>query len=158
MWMGEVAFGNLGDTAILGNFRTFHFHAYRLVGWSFISGALVLTVFAGLIGAYRTGDIQKGLSVGVWSGLISGAITFATITLVTGVFHDSLLLAPSNVAEFARSGRSSPSNPAAFAQQLYSDAFIAGFNHMWIGPFLGVTLGGAGAAIGKLLHTSVSRS
>jgi hypothetical protein len=152
MWMGEVTFGNLGDTAVLGNFRTVHFHAYRLVVWSFIGGALLLTVFAGLFGAYQTGIIEKGLSVGVWSGLISGAITLATIMLVTVIFRDALLLAPSTVTEFARNGQSSPPGPTELARLLYWDAFAGGANHMWIGPFLGVTLGGAGAAIGKRLH------
>lgn len=140
MWMGEIIFGNLGDTTVLGNFRTFHFHAYRVVGWSFISGAVLLTGFAGLFGAYRSCSIHKGLSVGVWSGLISGAMTFTTIMVLTILFRNALLLAPSNVKEFAGS-----------AEAMFGNAFWAGFNHMWIGPLLGVTLGGVGAVAGKWL-------
>jgi len=144
MWMGEVTFGNLGDTAVLGDFRTSHFHAYRIIGWSFIGGTLLLTAFAGMFGACRTGSIRQGLSVGIRSGLISGAIAFATIMAITVLFRDALLLAPSNVAEFARAAQPS--------HWLYWDAFTAGANHMWIGPLLGLTLGGAGAAVGKRLH------
>ena len=59
IWMGEVIFGNLGDTTVLGNVRTFHFGAYRVVGWAFISGALALTAGAGFLGAYRTGRIRE---------------------------------------------------------------------------------------------------
>jgi hypothetical protein len=142
MWMGEVVFGNLGDTVILGNVRTFHFHAYRVIGWSFISGALALTVIAGLVGAYRIGGIRAGLSVGVWSGLMSGAITLVTILVVTVLFRDSLLMAPSNIAEFAGS-----------APRMYSDALGAGVNHLWIGPLLGLTLGWVGAVVGNRLRT-----
>jgi hypothetical protein len=126
MWMGEVVFGNLGDTVILGNLRTFHFHAYRVIGWSFVSGALALTVLAGLVGAYRIGGIQAGLSVGVWSGLISGAITLVTILLVTVLFRNSLLMAPSNIAEFAGS-----------APRMYADALGAALTTYGLGCFWG---------------------
>ena len=50
MWMGGVIFGNLGDTTVLGNIRTFHFNTYRVVGWAFIGGALTLTAGAGFFG------------------------------------------------------------------------------------------------------------
>lgn len=56
MWMAEVLFGNLGDTSVLGNVRTFHFHAYRIVGWSFVWGALVFTMLSGFYTAYQTGN------------------------------------------------------------------------------------------------------
>jgi len=141
MWMGEVIFGNLGDTTVLGNVRTFHFNTYRIVGWAFIGGALALTAVAGFLGAYRSGRAREGVLVGTWSGLISGAITLATIMAITVLFRDSLLLAPSNVKEFAGS-----------AQAMFWDAFGAGVNHMWIGPLIGVTIGGVGAAAGKWLH------
>lgn len=64
--------------------------------------------------------------VGVWSGLISGAIAFATGLALFIFFRDALLLAPSNVKEFAGS-----------AQAMFLDTLGGGFNHMWIGPLLG---------------------
>jgi hypothetical protein len=141
MWAGEVIFGNLGETAMLGNVRTLHFATYRLVGWAFIGSALVLTAVAGFVGAYRTGRVREGLTVGAWSGLISGAITFVAVMAVFILFRNALLLAPSNVKEFAGSTRA-----------MLLDALAAGLNHMWIGPLLGVTLGGVAAVAGNWFH------
>ncbi|HEY1948207.1 MAG TPA: hypothetical protein VGG97_14445 [Bryobacteraceae bacterium] len=90
MWMGEVLFGNLGDTALLGNVRTFHFHAYRAIGWSFVCGALAFTALGGFYSAYRTGDFLVALQVAIWSGLISGAITLTTLLAMTAFFLDAL--------------------------------------------------------------------
>ncbi|HTF70058.1 MAG TPA: hypothetical protein VK638_46010 [Edaphobacter sp.] len=135
MWMGEVLFGNLGDTAVLGNVRTLHFHAYRAIGWSFICGALAFTALSGFYGAYRTGDFSVALQVAIWSGLISGTITLATLMVMTTVFLDALRQSPSDLAEFAKSGDGS------FFHYLYRDALAGGLNHLWIGPALGVILG-----------------
>ena len=139
MWMGEIILGNLGDTAVLGNYRTFHSQAYRTIGWCFIGGALAATALGGFICAYRTGSVENGISVGIWSGLLSGAIALVTGLVITLLFHDALMAAPSTA------------NPAEFARYLYRDAVIAGLNHMWIGALLGVTLGGVGAVLGKLI-------
>jgi hypothetical protein len=73
MWMGQVLYGNLGDTPLLGNVRTLHFHAYRVVASSFVCGALAFTALSGFYAAYRTGNMAAALRVAVWSGLI-GAI------------------------------------------------------------------------------------
>jgi hypothetical protein len=140
MWMGEVIFGNLGETPVLGNIRTLHVTNYHLVVWTFIDSAFALTAVAGFIGAYRTGCIRTGLVVGAWSGLISGAITLTTGMAVFILFRDALLLAPSNIKEFAGS-----------TQAMLLDALAAGLNHMWIGPLLGVTLGGVAAVAGRWL-------
>jgi hypothetical protein len=86
MWMGEVLFGNLGDTSVLGNVQTLHFHAYRLVVWSFVCGALVFTALSGFYTAYLTGNVLAALRVGIWSGLISGAITIAALIGMTAFF------------------------------------------------------------------------
>jgi hypothetical protein len=107
MWMGEIIFGNLGDTAVLGNIRTFDFKTYRVIGSLFIGGA----------------------------------IAFTTIMAITVLFRDALLLAPSNVKEFAGN-----------AHAMFRDALGAGVNHLWIGPLSGVTLGGIGSAFGKWLR------
>jgi hypothetical protein len=143
MWMGEVLLGNLGDTSVLGNFRTIHFQASRVIGWSFFCGALAFTTFAGFYTAYRTGNIRAALQVAIWSGLISGAITFATLLGMTALFLDALRHSPSDLAEFTRSGDRS------FSHFLFMDALGAGLNHLWIGAGLGVVLGSIGAAAGK---------
>jgi hypothetical protein len=45
--MGESFLGNPGETAALGNIRALHFHAYRIVGWRFIGGALASAALSG---------------------------------------------------------------------------------------------------------------
>jgi hypothetical protein len=151
MWMGEIILGNLGDTAVLGNYRTVHSQAYRTIGWCFIGGALAATALGGFICAYRTGSVEDGISVGIWSGVLSGAVALVTGLVLTLLFRDALMAAPSNIAEFAKAAHSSTARPAEFSRYLYRDAVIAGLNHMWIGALLGVTLGGVGAVLGKLI-------
>ena len=58
---------------------------------------------------------------------------------------------PSNVHEFALSAHRTPTE-AELSRFLYRDG-LAGFaNHLWIGPLLGITVGGAGAALGTLVR------
>jgi hypothetical protein len=146
MWMAEILFGNLGDTSILGNLRTFHFHAYRIVGWSFIWGALVFTALSGFYTAYRTGNAGAAIRVAVWSGLISGAIALVTLVGMTAIFLNALSHSPSDLAEFATSGDQS------FSHYIFFEALAGGLNHLWIGPMLGVILGSLGAAAGRKFH------
>jgi hypothetical protein len=146
MWMGEVIFGNLGDTYVLGNFRTFHVHASRMVGWSFICGALAFTVLAGFYTAYRSGNTGAALQVAIWSGLIGGAIMLLTLVGMTVLFLDALRQSPSNLAEFAKSGDQS------FSRFLCMDALGGGLNHLWIGAGLGVVLGSVGAFMGRAFY------
>jgi hypothetical protein len=143
MWMLEILFGNLGDTSVLGNVRTFHFHAYRIVGWTLIWGALAFTMLSGLYTAYRTGNTLTARKVAVWSGLISGAMALVTMLAMTTLFLDALRQSPSDLAEFARGHEQS------FSQFIYLEALAGGLNHLWIGPLLGAVLGSVGAAAGK---------
>jgi hypothetical protein len=143
MWMGQVLFGNLGDTPVLGNVRTLHFYEYSVVGWSFIYGALAFTTLSGFYSAYLTGKMVVALRVAVWSGLISGAITLATGMGMTILFLDAFRQSPSDLAEFARSGDQS------FSHLLITDALGSGLNHLWIGVGLGLILGSLGAIAGK---------
>jgi hypothetical protein len=146
MWMGEVVFGNLGDTSVLGNLRTVHVHAYRVIGWSFIFGALAFTMLAGFYTAYRTGNARAAIQVAIWSGLISGAITSITLMGITAIFLDALRQSPSNLAEFVKSGDQSISH------FLYMDALEGGLNHLWIGAGLGAILGSVGAFVGRSFY------
>ncbi len=43
---------------------------------------------------------------------------------------------------------------AELSQLIYRDGFAGGVNHVWIGPLLGITVGGIGAVMGKLLRRS----
>jgi hypothetical protein len=83
------------------------------------------------------------LRVAIWSGLISGAITLATLIGMTAGFFDASRQSPSDLAEFARSGDQS------LPHFLYVNALAGGLNHLWIGAALGVILGSIGATAGK---------
>jgi hypothetical protein len=150
MWVGEVLLGNLGGTSVLGNLREVHPRIYAMAPWLAL-WAFGLTALGGLVAGYRTGSIGAALRVGIWSGVISGVITFATIMSITCLFHDAMMKDPSNIHEFARGAHRSPTK-AELSSFLYSDAFAGGVNHIWIGPLLGLTIGGVGAIIGKLWH------
>jgi hypothetical protein len=127
-WMGEILFGNLGDTPLLGNFRTFHLHTYRTIGWSFIAGAIALSALACFFAAYRRGGFGKAVFASVYSGLISGVIVFAGGMTMEVVFHSALRQSPSVLSEFATSGGT---NLNLF---MYWDALVGGLAHALIGP------------------------
>jgi hypothetical protein len=148
MWMGEVLLGNPGGTSVLGNLRDLHPRVYAMAP-RFALGAVGLTALAGLVAAYRTGSMGAALRVGIWRGVISGAITCATLVPITILFHDAMMQDPSNIHEFARSAHRAPTE-AELSNFLYWDALGGGLNHIWIGPVLGITVGGIGAIIGKL--------
>jgi hypothetical protein len=126
-WTAEILFGNLGDTPVLGNFRTLHFHAYRIIEWSFIYGAVTLTALAGLVAAYRIGDVSDALSMSVGSGLIGWVIIVIGATAMEIVFHDALRQCPSGGCD-------------ALAVPLLA--------HLAIVVILGIAAGGVGAALG----------
>jgi hypothetical protein len=68
---------------------------------------------------------------------------------ITILFHGAMMQDASNTHEFARSAHRSPTE-AELSRFLYWDALGGGLNHIWIGPMLGITVGGIGAIIGKL--------
>lgn len=145
-WMGEILTGNLGDTPLLGNLRTFDLHTYRTIGWSFSIGAVVLTAVAGFFAAYRLGGFGKAVFASVCSGLISGGIVLAGGMTMEVVFHNALQQSPSVLSEFATSGQTDLSD------FMYGDALAGGFAHVLIGPALGITVGALGAAMGMLVR------
>jgi hypothetical protein len=155
IWVGEILLGNLGGTPVLGNLRDVHPHVYALAGW-FALGAVVVTGIAGLIAAYLTGRVSTALRVGVWSGLLSGCIVFVTGMIVVILFHAALMKDPSNIREFARTAHRPPSE-AELSRFLYWDALGGVVNHLWIGPLLGLTVGGIGAILGKLAHDGATK-
>jgi hypothetical protein len=156
IWMAEILVANLSGTSVFGNLNEIHPRVYATAPWLAL-GAVALTALGGLVAAYRTGSIGAALRVGVWSGLISGAIALVTILSITLLFHDAMMKDPSNVHEFARSAYRSPTE-AELSNFLYTDALAGGVNHIWIGPVLGLIVGGSGALIGKSARKVMSRS
>src|SRR6516165_9355185 len=151
MWMGEVLWGNLGGTSVFGNLRDSSPRLHALAAW-FAIGAVSVTAMGGLVTAYRTGSIATALRVGVWSGVISGVIVFVTGTTIVVLFHDAMMKDPSNIHEFSLSAHRPPTE-AELSDFLYSDMVAGMVAHLFIGPLLGVTVGGIGALIGKLALT-----
>jgi hypothetical protein len=145
-WMGEILFGNLGDTPLLENVRTFHLHTYRTIGWSFVSTAVAFTALAGLAAAYRIGEFGKAVFISVCSGLISGVFVLIGGIAMEIAFHNALLQSPSVLSEFATSGQTD------LSQFMYGDALVAGVAHVLIGPALGITVGAVGAGLGMLVR------
>lgn len=156
MWMGEIILGNLGGTPVFGNLRVVHPNVYALAG-RFALGAVAATGIGGLVAAYRTGSISAALRVGCWSGLLSGGIACVTIVILVVLFHDALMKDPSNVQEFARTAHRAPTE-IELSKFLYWDALGGAMNHIWIGPLLGLTVGGIGALVGKFAHGSDART
>ena len=147
MWTVEVLLGNLGGTSVFGNLREFHPSIYAMAPW-FVLAAVGATTVCGVVSAYQTGSIKKALLVGVWSGILSGAILCVIVIGITILFHHAMMLDPSNLHEFARSAHRPPTD-AELSAFLYWDAIGGGLNHIWIGPLLGLTFGGMGALVGK---------
>lgn len=152
MWMGLMLIGNLGGTSVFGHVRELHLCIYALnrLFWAGAPGAILL---AGIITSYRLGSIPAALNVGVFAGLISGAIVFVTIMGIALLFHDAMMLDPSNIHEFALNAHRAPIQ-AELSKFLYADALGGALSMMWICPLLGITLGGLGAVAGKLMRLS----
>lgn len=134
----RICFGNLQDA----------YPRVDALGGLFAWSAVGTTAIGGFVAAHRTRSISAALRVGLWSGLISGAITFATLASVVVLFHDAMVRDPSNIREFALSVHRQPSE-AELSRFSYTDGLAGGVNHLWIGPLLGITVGGIGAVLGK---------
>lgn len=150
--MGLMLLGNPGGTSVFGYVRELHPSIYAL-NRLFWAGALGGILPAGIIASYRIGSIRAALRVGVFAGLISGAIVFVTLMGMRFLFHNAMMLDRSNIREFALNAHRGPTQaePSKF---LYTDALGGALNMMWICPLLGITLGGLGAVAGKLMRLS----
>jgi hypothetical protein len=76
---------------------------------------------------------------------------------ITILFHDAMMLDPGNIHEFALSARRAPTQ-AELSHFLYWDALGGGLNMLWIGPLLGINVGGVGTLFGKAMHRSNGES
>jgi hypothetical protein len=83
-------------------------------------------------------------------------MVFVTGMIVVIHFHAALMKDPSNIHEFARTAHRPPTAPE-LSTFLYWDALGGALNHLWIGPLLGLTVGGIGAILGKLAHDGAAK-
>jgi hypothetical protein len=107
--------------------------------------AFTLPLIAGAYEAKRTGNIRTGGLVGLWSGLISGLITFLSLMAITYLFLGTMLQDSENSLQFQESGAP---NLVTF---VIGDSLAGAIGHLVIGLVLGAGLGILGGMIGKVL-------
>ncbi len=139
LWMIELWAGNLADPS--GN------SVVRLIYHGSILAVPLITVWASASASRLTGKILTGVRVGLWSGLISALITFATF-MVIAYFLWNVPPNAHEMSDFARSGISD------FAVYRTADNMAAMINHLWIGPFVGLIAGTVGGVLGSGITAS----
>src|ERR1051325_7440013 len=93
-WLLEIVAGNLFDPK----------HSLvKLVYFGSSIFAFGFPLFAGIGAAGRTGLIHYGTRVGLWSGIVSGLLTFLCLMGVTYLFLSVVLQDPQNVLQFKTS-------------------------------------------------------
>ncbi len=137
LWIIEVLVGNLADNRLAW---------VRFAYFGAILAVVVATFSVGLLAAHHTGQAESGVMAGLWSGIVSGLITFlAGLLLSLFIAHfaaNTFIADPSDAAGFRSSGLS---DPVVYG---LSENLLAFTNHLWIGPFVGVIIGGLGGFIG----------
>jgi hypothetical protein len=151
MWMGYVLFANLGGTSVLGTLNQFHPGVYAMTSW-FAAGAVAFTAMGGLLAAYWTDNVGTAIRVAACSGVLSAAITIVTVIGVNILFHDAMMKDPSNIHEFVRTVHRLPTD-SELSDSIFTDAVGGCVSQIWLGPLLGLVVGGIGALAGKLLRT-----
>jgi hypothetical protein len=149
MWMGYVLALNLDG--LLGRST----HAYALTPW-FLAGAMVFTASSGFLAAYWTGSGGTAMGVAFWSGVISAAITIVTVIVINTLFHDVMMQDSSTIRAFIRAVHHAPTN-TELSDFIWTDALGGCVMQLWIGPLLGLVIGGPGALVGKIVRNSLVR-
>ena len=149
MWMGYFLALNLDG--VLGSST----HVYALTP-SFLAGAIAFTALSGFLAAYWTGSIGAAMGVAFWSGVISAAITIVTVIGINILFHDVMMQDPSTIRAFIRAVHHAPTN-AELSDFILTDALGGCASQLWIGPLLGLIIGGAGALVGKIVRNGLVR-
>jgi hypothetical protein len=135
LWMVEILTGNLiavGSGASIVVYRVSTLLAF------------VLPLVAGAVGAYSTQQVQSGIAVGFWSGLISGLIAFLTLMAVAYLFMGTLQHDPQTLHEYAHSGE------RTLSTYIVGDFLVGGCSHLLlIGMVYGTIMATIGAVVGK---------
>jgi len=136
LWLVEILTGNLGRTESA---------ALKLAYFGATGVALVLSLIAGMWGSMHTGQTRTGALLGLYSGMVSGLLTFLILMAVTYLFLNSFLQDPQNISQFQQSGT------ADLTAFVIGDSLAGGLGHLVIGLVLGPLLGAIGGVIGKVL-------
>jgi len=136
-WILEIVAGNL-----LGD----HLYSDAIYSAALL-GVILSCVGAGAAAARCTGRFIDGIAAGGWSGLAGGWVPLFTLLVIVVLLPGTVAADPQNVAQAARSGAS---NVLEFA---IGDDLLAGVNHLWLGPLIGLAFGALGAAVAKAIVT-----
>jgi hypothetical protein len=150
--MGYVLALNLDGIAVFGN----SMHVYAMTPW-FVAGAIALTALSGFVAAHRTGCMSVAMGVAFWSGVISAAITIVTVIVINILFHNAMMQDPATIREFIRAVHHTPSN-TELSDFILTDALGGCAMQLWIGPLLGLVIGGTGALVGKTTRNCLFRT
>ena len=129
-WIVEIVAGNvLGD------------HPYsQAIYMAALRGVVVSSACAGWVASSRSGCFTDGVAAGLWSGVTSGWVPLVSLLVIAVLLPGTVGADPQNIAQASHAGAS---NVLEFA---IGDDLVAGVNHLWLGPSLGLILGAIGAA------------
>jgi hypothetical protein len=152
MWMGYVLVSSLGGTSVFGSST----RVYAMTPW-FMAGAIAFTALSGFLPAYWTSSILTAMGVAFFSGVISTAITIVTVIGINILFHDAMMQDPSTIRAFIQAVHHEPTN-TELSDFILTDALGGCAMQLWIGPLLGLVIGGTGALVGKIVRKFWSRT
>jgi len=137
LWLIELWAGNLGPP---GQLTVIVYRASTI-------GVLVAVLAAGLLGGLQLGRLADAVSVGTWSGMLTGLLVCLVFALTTAlsVFEP---LDPRTLDQFHHSHYRELTN------YLVADGLAGGLNHLWIGLGLGALGGLAGGAVGVAVRAT----
>jgi hypothetical protein len=136
-WLIEIVAGNLFDP---------RHSAVQIIYFGSSVTAFALPFFAGIWGAKRSGTIRAGTLVGLWSGIVSGLLTFLSLMAVTYLFINNMLKDPQNILQFQGSGAPD------LVTFVIGDSLAGATGHLVIGLILGPALGAIGGVIRQFLE------
>lgn len=136
LWIIEIWAGNLANPQSASAESLIH-----LIYGGCILAVPVVTLFAAARASRQTRKFSTGVWVGLWSGIVSALIVFATFVFIGFAFPN--LPDPQTVSQFTRRGFT---DYGAFS---FSDSLATIINHLWIGPVLGLIFGAAGGVMGQ---------
>ncbi len=124
---------------------------YRGVYLASAAVAFVTPLVAGFVATRATGRFTAGLSVGFWTGFISGLMGFLTLMFLTYAFLSVFTHDPQNLSQYAASHAQDQGQ--SLASWIVGDSLFASVSHLLAIGFVWGTVGGAiGALVGRLFR------
>jgi hypothetical protein len=96
--------------------------------------------------------MRNAALIGLWSGIISGLLTFLCLMAITYLFLNIMLRDPQNILQFGTSGAPD------LATFVIGDSLAGAVGHLVIGLVLGPAFGTIGTLLGKALAQPIPKS